>query len=244
MTSKKVQSIRPLPAIFYEDEILVPLKCDVTLLGARFVDTFVWKLYGSSLSPDEFASRTCADLNLPIGFNHRISSQISEQVNSYRELVTTLHKLALNDPPWIDRLVELQYVLIGIRLNTLDYSDKLYWDATNSYITPEIFARTTCADLGLPSEMEPAISHKLRESLFRLIVQWIEEPNTSTLPAQYTKPLSEIKVTLVSSYHAVDMVNNLWKRAKPNSVEDIALVPQPLLPKDRETNASIWELST
>lgn len=51
-----------LPAFLRDDEIIAPLKCDVTMAGARYVDTFSWNIYNSAISPDEFASRTCADL--------------------------------------------------------------------------------------------------------------------------------------------------------------------------------------
>lgn len=57
-----VHTDRPLPAFLYDEDILVPLKCDVTLLGARYVDTFTWNLYRSALTPDRFAARTVADL--------------------------------------------------------------------------------------------------------------------------------------------------------------------------------------
>ena len=52
----------------------------VCIVGARYVDTFCWKLYNSILTPDQFAWRLCGDLNLPLTFQSRISLQISEQV--------------------------------------------------------------------------------------------------------------------------------------------------------------------
>jgi len=48
----------------------------------------------------------------------------------------------------------------------------------------------------------------------------------------------------VTGNHFVDMVSNLWKRAKPNNIDECAAVPQPQLPSDRDSNASIWISST
>ena len=94
-----------LPSILVGDSVLLPVKIDITIsgnfisaiqyflsipqsshfsekftTGARYVDTFCWKLYNSMLTPDQFAWRLCTDLNLPLCFQSRISLQISEQV--------------------------------------------------------------------------------------------------------------------------------------------------------------------
>ena len=58
---------------FLLHDVLVPLKIDVTYKGARYVDTFCWNLYHPALLPEEFAMRTCHDLNFPIGFHQKIS---------------------------------------------------------------------------------------------------------------------------------------------------------------------------
>jgi hypothetical protein len=51
-----------IPEFLKERDVLIPVKCDVTFGGARFVDSFSWNLYHSMMTPAEFASRTCADL--------------------------------------------------------------------------------------------------------------------------------------------------------------------------------------
>lgn len=106
-------------------------------------------------------------------------------------------------------------------------------------ITPEIFASTTCADLGLPADMEPAISHKIRENILRSIVSWMDDGSIDATQAS-VKSNSELKVSLVQPNQAVDMIANLCKRAKPNSVDDQAAIPQPMLPIDKDSNSHFW----
>lgn len=47
----------PLPSILFGHDTLIPIKIDITISGARYVDTFCWKLYNSISTPDEFAWR-------------------------------------------------------------------------------------------------------------------------------------------------------------------------------------------
>ena len=105
-------------------------------------------------------------------------------------------------------------------------------------ISPEIFARTTCADLGLPGDMEPAIAHKIRENMLRSIVTWMDEGHEDA--GEICRINSETKVSLVQTNQAVDMIANLCKRAKPNSVDDQAAIPQPMLPQSKDSNANVW----
>lgn len=53
----------------------------------------------------------------------------------------------------------------------------------STVVTPELFASITCSDLGLPSEMEPAISHKIRELIFRSMIHMIEDPTSPEVTA-------------------------------------------------------------
>ena len=54
-----------LPIFTNNDEVLVPIKIDTTHKGARYVDSFIWDICQPILTADEFATRTCCDLNLP-----------------------------------------------------------------------------------------------------------------------------------------------------------------------------------
>lgn len=229
-----------LPAFLVGEEILVPIKIDITHKGARFVDSFTWSITNTMLSPDEFASRTCMDLALPDAFKWKISLQIHEQINSYREIITILKSTVSDNKLFLAKLNELQQISVGIRHNIVDYSDKFHWDLNSLENGPELFAKTTCADLGLPSEMEPAIAHRIRETAYRTLLTWAEDPKILT-----TTPLlpsaSDVKVMLVQPNQSVDMVTNLWRRARPGNIDEQAAVPQPRLPKEKDSNATIWK---
>ena len=108
---------------------------------------------------------------------------------------------------------------------------------------PQDFARTTCADLGLQTDMEPAIAHKIRENIFRAVITWLDDVRRGVIvegDTDLTPTQSDIKLQLVSAQHTVDMMTNLWKRAKPISADDSASIPQPVLPADRNSNACAW----
>jgi hypothetical protein len=110
----------------------------------------------------------------------------------------------------------------------------------SSCITPEQFAYVTCKDLGLPTDLRPAISNKIRETLFRWVISLIEHPESTETAVAAEFKVSDTKVSLAQSYQAVEMATSLWKRAKPSTMEESAAVPQPLLPAERNTNAAIW----
>ena len=126
-----------LPALLRGDEILLPLKVDVTIAGARVVDTFCWRLYNSYITPDEFSWRLCSDQNLPLCFQPAIALQIYEQLTAFQEMLASIRLLCAQGirPPW----KSLMHMNIGIRHCTLDYSDKFQWDVlADTGITPEV----------------------------------------------------------------------------------------------------------
>jgi SNF5 / SMARCB1 / INI1 len=136
-----------LPYLLVGEDVLFPMKIDVTIGGARIVDTFCWRVYNSFVTPDEFAWQLCSDLNLSASFQAAISMQIQEQVLGFQEMVTALRAALARGhrPPW-SRMLAMN---VGIRHFTVDYSDKFQWDIFSSAaVSPEDFARTTCADLG------------------------------------------------------------------------------------------------
>jgi hypothetical protein len=226
---------------FLKGNVLVPLKIDITYNGARMVDNFSWNLYSSCLSVDEFALMTCIDLNLSSGFQEKIRQQVQEQIDAFRDIVDLIrsHGPAIV-PNWSKKVREHQVITMGIRHNTLDYTDKISWDPMSSSITPEQFAYITCKDLGLPHDLRPAISNKIRETLFRWVISLIEHPQNTETAVTAEFKVSDTKVSLAQSFNAVEMATSLWKRAKPSTMEESAAVPQPLLPAERGTNAGAW----
>ena len=156
-----------LKSFLYDAAIIVPLKIDISYKGARYVDSFCWKLFDALLTPEEFANTTCADLSLPPAFHHRIAFQMKEQIAAYREIVSMFR----NEPSYDAKLMGCFNspieMLVGIRYNTLDCtfiwqtvkhkwthliilshpcldSDKFMWDlASTANSGPEVFARKT-----------------------------------------------------------------------------------------------------
>lgn len=230
-----------VPTFIQMPYILAPLKLDITYRGARLVDTLTWDLYNPVMLPEEFAAHMCADLNLPPGMQERIALQLREQIESYQEVIDTVYKYAHTIPHWERKISQIQVITIGIRHGTMDYCDKIEWDPMMENFTPEDFAATTCADLGLPGEMEPAIAHKIRETLFRWLITLLQNPLYEELALKQEFQVNESKVSLVPGSQMVDMISNLWKRAKPNTIDESAAVPQPQLPAQKECNADIWE---
>ena len=231
------------PAILRGNDILVPLKVDLTYAGARYVDTFCWNL-NCEMTPYEFAARTCSDLNLPFGFQAKAALLISEQVEAFKVIVSVLRSAFDNNLEGYSKIKEPQLIGIGIRHSTVDYNDKFMWDPMSAAITPEMFASSTCSDLGLPGEMEPAIAHKLREILFRNLMSWVDDSKSldTIFASQTTHPIktSEIGVKLVPAATVVEMTSQLWKRVKPSPEDVFTSIPQPMLPYNRDTNAMIW----
>ena len=231
-----------LPYILLEDHILVPIKLDITYCGARLVDSFSWNISNDCyMSINEFSLHTCIDLNLPLGFESKISAQIKEQVDGYKRIIYIISNYApIVVKGWIDKIHEIQVITLGLRHNSLDYTDKVYWNAMSSYLTPEIYACRTCKELGLPLEMRPAISFKIREALFRWLITLLEYPDNMDIRIMEEFKVSETKITMGHHPHTVEMMSNLWKRAKPSAIEDQSSIPQPLLSSDKNSNASVW----
>lgn len=173
--------LSPPPAsswfFFNEDDLLAPLKVDISYKGARYVDSFCWNCNPESntMSPYEFSCRTCADVGLPDGFQWKMALQIQEQVDAYRILI---HMLKTNGAELMSRMNSLMPIALGIRFQTVDYSDRFLFDCCGSGgsmpYAPEYFARVTVLNLGLPGEMEPIIARSIRESIFRQLFSFME----------------------------------------------------------------------
>ena len=150
------------PAILRGNSMLVPIKIDIVQNGARYVDSFCWDVYNLIMTPDEFALRTCIDLNLHQSFRSKIALQIAEQIDSYDSIVSLI-KMALRNNDIIPNSQKIRDKInmsISVRHNTIEYSDKLVWDPMSSELTPEKFAKITVSDLGLPADMEPGNIHE------------------------------------------------------------------------------------
>ena len=110
--------------LLHEEDMLVPLKVDISYRGARYVDSFCWNCnpYTNTMSAYEFACRTCADMSLPDGFQYKIALQIQEQIDSYR---LVLDMLRSENADKILNVIEKHFpssqpMALGIRYQTVD----------------------------------------------------------------------------------------------------------------------------
>ncbi|KNE70491.1 hypothetical protein AMAG_14615 [Allomyces macrogynus ATCC 38327] len=139
-------------------ELLIPIKLELDLDGYKLRDLFVWNVREAMVSPEKFAEIMCTDLGLAAKFVPIIAMSIRNQIDECVELGAEL----VDDVAWDEPLVVEIEVLIGRVL----VRDRFEWDP-QSTLTPEQFARTTCADLGLAGEYVPLLAAATRDAIHR-----------------------------------------------------------------------------
>jgi hypothetical protein len=125
----------------------------------------------------------------------------------------------------------------------VEYVDTITWNLLNISLTPEIFAKTTCIEQGLPIDFAPIIAFKIRESIYRHIICLLDE-NASQhfkLPIYKTEGTiieshsrSTAQAYLYSSQTHIDMISSIWKKMKPSSVSDTGIFPYALIPQPQQ----------
>ncbi|KAJ3351394.1 hypothetical protein GGF32_004289 [Allomyces javanicus] len=139
-------------------ELLIPIKLELDLDGYKLRDLFVWNVREAMVSPEKFAEIMCTDLGLAPKFVPIIAMSIRNQIDECVELGAEL----VDDVAWDEPLVVEIEVLIGRVL----VRDRFEWDPQGT-LTPEQFARTTCADLGLAGEYVPLLAAATRDAIHR-----------------------------------------------------------------------------
>ncbi|KAF8420854.1 hypothetical protein EV426DRAFT_552010 [Tirmania nivea] len=140
-------------------EILVPIKLDMDIDSSRRLkDTFLWNVNETLITPDHFAMTMCMDLDLPLNpFSAQIAAAIRNQVEEYSSVAV----VPLPEGAEFRTIVRLE-----ICLRKWLFVDK--FDTTSAQphttLTPESFARATCADLGLTGEFIPTITSAIYEA--------------------------------------------------------------------------------
>ena len=229
-------------------KITVPIRLDVTHDGYRLIDYISWSIsYHTKIdlidNEIHFFSKTItSDLNLRIEFVSRVHNQIKEQISSYLDFLKLVYEFANLIPNWNESIKEQQYISISIRNKSKEYIDTLTWDPLCD-TSPDHFAHFTSKDLDLPSEMEPVISHVIREHLFGWIIKIFDKSSTNYNVDDRNISLESERISVKTISHQVsnNMAISLWKRARPNSSEESSLATQPLLPVNKKTNAMIWK---
>ncbi|KAJ2186219.1 SWI/SNF chromatin-remodeling complex subunit, partial [Coemansia sp. RSA 530] len=128
-------------------EVLVPIRLDIDAEGFRLRDTFTWDLGNELVTPQQFVTGLCADLELPADvFVGAAVQAIEEQLDDYRRYGQTgeddyspelLRQMLVdemrqaddnpNDMVWVDD--ELRVVVrIDIIIGHIVLRDQLEWD--------------------------------------------------------------------------------------------------------------------
>lgn len=141
------------------EEILVPIRLSFDVENFKVVDFFLWNVNEPSLTPEQFAIITCQELELPVGYTSNIVNAIKSQLHDYAELAS----IKIPEDAGLHVIMNL-----SINLDKELFEDKFEWDLSSVELTPDSFATTIVADLGLDREFIPAITHALYEQILRM----------------------------------------------------------------------------
>lgn len=157
-TQHTVYTDDQLNAIAEKEEVLVPIRLNLEYDNYRITDFLLWNANEDVITPEAFATITCADMDLPQNFVPQISTAIRNQLSDY----SSVANVTLPDEMGFHVIINL-----NVNLNKQLYEDKFEWDL-GSDITPQAFAKSVVQDLGLVGEFYPAIAHALYEVLYRM----------------------------------------------------------------------------
>ncbi|CUM67141.1 uncharacterized protein PRCAT00004832001 [Priceomyces carsonii] len=145
----------------HRSDQLIPIKISLDYNGgnSKLVDFFMWNLNELVITPGQFGTILCNDLELPSSLEPEIAESITKQVEDYN-YVSSLQ---------LPQNMEFHVIIdLAVNLNKKLYEDRFEWDLAQNLVTPEDFANIVVADMGLSLEFKPAISHSLHEVILRL----------------------------------------------------------------------------
>ncbi|KAI0696261.1 hypothetical protein BC835DRAFT_1414383 [Cytidiella melzeri] len=176
---------------------LVPIRVEFETESHRIRDCFVWNLNEDLIKPETFARTFCADLELPAHpWAETVANQIRAQIEDHEAVAAMEFDIdAMNIyGPGEDEVPECRVILsIDVQIATYHLLDHIEWDLL-SPLTPETFAMTLCADLGLSGEAVPLVAHAIHEELIkhkRDAIEWGVlggETNTGTAEDSSDRP--------------------------------------------------------
>lgn len=148
--------------------VMIPIRLNIEFGGHKLIDFFMWNLSDNSLSPEQFATILCQDLDFPVHANPnnspytQIISMINEQLQEYEALASL-------------EVPDLHVVInLTTNLDSKLYDDTFEWNLNDESLCPEQFAELVVQDFGLQREFVPAIAHSLHESILKVKKDWLE----------------------------------------------------------------------
>ncbi|EPQ54412.1 SWI-SNF chromatin remodeling complex, Snf5 subunit [Gloeophyllum trabeum ATCC 11539] len=144
---------------------LVPIRVEFETDTHRIRDCFVWNLHEDLIKPETFARIFCTDLDLPhVPWVETVANQIRAQLEDHGDVAAMDLDV---DEQHADEIPECRVILsIDVQVGNYHLIDHIEWDLLSS-LTPEAFAQTLCAELGLSGEALPLIAHAVHEELVK-----------------------------------------------------------------------------
>uniref|UniRef100_A0A0N4X5W2 SWI/SNF-related matrix-associated actin-dependent regulator of chromatin subfamily B member 1 n=1 Tax=Haemonchus placei TaxID=6290 RepID=A0A0N4X5W2_HAEPC len=152
------------------------MKLNINVGNQSLVDQFEWDMSDPANSPEEFARSLCAELGLGGEFTSAIAYSIRGQLQwnqrtyafseSPQPTVECTFRYVSCAPP-LDPNVTDQRAIMKLNINVGNQSlvDQFEWDMSDPANSPEEFARSLCAELGLGGEFTSAIAYSIRGQL-------------------------------------------------------------------------------
>lgn len=147
-----------------QEPIIIPISLNLEHGGHTITDFFTWNINDHSMTPEEFATIYCRDLDFPnsSALHSQIISTINEQLQEYETVAAVV-------------VPDLQVIVnLTCSLDNRLYEDNFQWNLNDKSMSPEMFAETIVQDLGLSREFMPAIAHAHHEYLLRVKKEWLE----------------------------------------------------------------------
>lgn len=169
-----------------QDSIIIPIKLKITTPGAVINDQILWNLNDELITPEIFASMMAQDLDLNRNTEQAIVSNIKDQIQNYKDLISNPNNSIIDQ--FLRNEKEFHAVLdISCNIGEDFFTDKVEWDLLDNTVTPEMFAKTIVADIGLKPEFETAIAVAVYDEIYKFKRELIENPqqvsqNIDSLP--------------------------------------------------------------
>ncbi|QLQ79778.1 hypothetical protein HG537_0C04270 [Torulaspora globosa] len=147
-----------------QEPIIIPISLNLEHGGHTITDFFTWNINDHSVTPEDFATIYCRDLDFPSSsaLHSQIVSTINDQLQEYETVAAVV-------------VPDLQVIVnLTCNLNNRLYEDNFQWNLNDKSMSPEMFAETIVQDLGLPREFMPAIAHAHHEYLLKVKKEWLE----------------------------------------------------------------------
>ena len=138
---------------------LIPIKLDIEIDGKKLKEQFLWDKNEPYLTLESFAKILIEEHNLPAPlFELEIVNAMRKQINAVFRTNTAPYR-----PTYEGESIRI--VKLNVRIGMIIVRDQFEWDINNPKNSPEDFAETLCADLGLGSEFLLPIAIQIREQI-------------------------------------------------------------------------------